>query len=136
VSTKHAKLFRPDTDVEIGIDASVMVAHAQSSSEFSWAPYTFRGWRMKLHVFSNEMVKTITDHRATVQRTSVAVEALRPFEDDADRLRTSTEPKAIAVVKRYDELHAAATKRHEAAMQIPFAQYKDALRVEKTPCTL
>jgi len=136
VSKKHAKMFRPDADVELDFEATAMIAHQYSSSEFRWDAHTFRGWRMKLHVLSADMIKSIREHKEAVKRTDDALSVLRGYTSEFDVVRRSKEPRVIAAVKRYDELLAAAEKAHEAVKAIPFPQYVSTLAVEKSPCTL
>jgi hypothetical protein len=133
LSAKHQKLFPDNTDVTIELGGTAMIATQKSSTTFSWVPQTFSGWRMKLHVFSKEMVKTMADHKANARRAHVELEVLHRYTSDIDMLRNSKESRAIAIVKRYDELLAAAAKKQAATATLPFAQYKDSLSVEKVP---
>jgi hypothetical protein len=133
ISTKHKTLFPADTDVQIDVEGTAMVAKPTSSTDFTWVKATFPGWRLNLHVFSRASAEKMASHKKVAERADALLKALAARASDVDKLRKSKHPRAIAVVKRYDELVAGATKDQGETKTMPSAQYKDSLSIEKVP---
>lgn len=133
VSTKYPKLFPVGTDVEIQLGGTTMFASKVSGTEFKWSAAKFSGWRMKLYVFSRDQVKAMLDHKTAAKSGYVELKVLSAHTAEVDKLRKSKDPKATAVVRRYDELMAAATKKREATKTVPFVEHKDSFSVQKAP---
>jgi hypothetical protein len=129
-STKHKKLFPVGADVTIGVGGTTMVARERSGGTFSWGPAKFAGVDLKLHVFSRAQVAEMVKHRTAAKRARLEVEKLNEYDFQVHTLRKSKEPKAIAVVKRYDELMAAAKQKQEATKTMPFFELSDSIAVE------
>jgi hypothetical protein len=130
VSTKHKKLFPTGADVTIGVGGTTMVAREQSGGTFSWDAAKFGGVDLKLHVFSRAQVAEMVKHRTAAKRARLEMETLQKYDFDVSTLRDSKESKVIAVVKRFDELMAAAKQKTEATKTMPFSELSDSISVE------
>lgn len=76
------------------------------------------------------MTKKIDAHGQAIRKAHAHVCVLGFSEGDVDALRGKKHPKVEPVVKRFDELHAAATAEVEKAGKMPYPEHVKSLVVE------
>lgn len=130
---ERSKLFPPDTDVTFDVSGNSMASKDLPDRKFTYVPHSYRGWRVKLHVFSAQMAKDLLEHVERLNRAGAELQVLGWYTSDIDSLRTAESEKAKEMVKRYDDLLAAAKQKEAAVGAMPHAKYVSALSVEHVP---
>jgi hypothetical protein len=125
--------FPGDEDVTLELGALAMTAQKVDDGHFRYMPKQHRGWRVRLHTFTPGMAEAIAEHASRAQAAAVELHVLGFYAFDVESLRKFKDPKITSVVKRYDELVAAARARLAQAGAMPHGQYATAFALEHVP---
>lgn len=128
VTKKFPETFPGGQNVELDITAEAMSAVPVGARDFTYQKRAHRGWKVKLHVFSDDETKTIDDHGRRRRRAR----ALELFYRELPMLHG--EHARIAEVKGLlDEEREKVKKELAATAAPPLAALAKSLSIEHTP---
>lgn len=133
LTENYGNVFVGGSSVEISVGARTKRAKKTSEDAFRYVSSTHRGWKVNFFVFTREMSKAINEQTRGAKRATAELIVLSRYKSDAYSLRQSSLDQAKAVVARYDELYAAATKRKVDSAAIPFEDRTSSLTVRHEP---